>query len=167
MPSLSIERMLPADLPDVLIIERASFSMPWSRGAFLYEIEQNQVARCWVGREDGRIVGYICLWEVADELHVTNVAVHPHARRRGVARALIDSVFARGRAAGSRMILLEVRPSNAEAIALYESFGFHVVGRRRGYYYDTGEDALVMEALVSRAAARGAQGDPSPRVKRP
>src|ERR1043165_2139909 len=137
------------DLPDVLVIERASFSMPWSRGAFLYEIEQNQVARCWVGREDGRSVGYICLWEVADELHVTNVAVHPDARRRGVARALLESVFARGRVAGSRMILLEVRPSNAEAIALYESFGFRVVGRRRGYYYDAGEDAFVMEALLS------------------
>lgn len=149
MPSLSIDRMHPADLPEVLIIERASFSMPWSRGAFLYEIEQNQVARCWVGREDGRIVGYICLWEVADELHVTNVAVHPEARRRGIARALLESVFARARAAGARMVLLEVRPSNGEAIALYESFGFRSVGRRRGYYYDTGEDALVMEAQVS------------------
>ena len=149
MPSLSIDRMHPTDLPEVLVIERASFSMPWSRGAFLYEIEQNQVARCWVGREDGRIIGYICLWEVADELHVTNVAVHPGARRRGFARALLESVFARGRASGARMILLEVRPSNTEAIALYESFGFRAVGRRRGYYYDTGEDALVMEAQLS------------------
>jgi len=149
VPSLSIDRMHPSDLPEVLVIERASFSMPWSRGAFLYEIEQNQVARCWVGREDGRIVGYICLWEVADELHVTNVAVHPGARRRGIGRALLESVFARARAAGARTILLEVRPSNGEAIALYESFGFRSVGRRRGYYYDTGEDALVMEAAVS------------------
>ena len=57
MPSLSIERMRPADLSDVLAIERASFSMPWSRGAFLYEIEQNHVARCWVGRDNGRVVG--------------------------------------------------------------------------------------------------------------
>jgi [ribosomal protein S18]-alanine N-acetyltransferase len=147
--SLSIERMRASDLPDVLVIERASFSMPWSRGAFLYEIEQNQVARCWVGRDGGRIVGYICLWEVADELHVTNVAVHPDDRRRGIARALLESVFARARAASSRMVLLEVRPSNTEALALYESFGFRVVGRRRGYYYDTGEDALVMEASVT------------------
>src|SRR5215470_10340104 len=141
--------MRPADLGDVLVIERASFSMPWSRGAFLYEIEQNQVARCWVGREEGRIVGYICLWEVADELHITNVAVHPDARRRGVARALLESVFAR-----SRLVVLEVRPSNNEALALYESFGFRVVGRRRGYYYDTGEDALVMEATMAEGATR-------------
>ena len=70
MPSLSIERMRAADLSDVLAIERVSFSMPWSRDAFLYEMEQNQVARCWVGRDDGRVVGYICLWEVADELHI-------------------------------------------------------------------------------------------------
>ena len=165
MPSLSIERMLPADLPDVLVIERASFSMPWSRGAFLYEIEQNQVARCWVGREEGRIVGYICLWDVADELHVTNVAVHPDARRRGFARALLESVFGHARAAGSRMVLLEVRPSNTEAIALYDSFGFRAVGRRRGYYYDTGEDALVMEALVDSVAPRGGDSSQEPRTE--
>ena len=165
MPSLSIERMHPADLPDVLVIERASFSMPWSRGAFLYEIEQNQVARCWVGREDGRIVGYICLWEVADELHVTNVAVHPDVRRRGIARALLESVFARARAAGSRMVLLEVRPSNTEALTLYESLGFRVVGRRRGYYYDTGEDALVMEASVASVEPRGPETRPESRTK--
>ena len=162
MVSLSIERMRQADLADVLVIERASFSMPWSRGAFLYEIEQNQVARCWIGREDGRIVGYICLWEVADELHVTNVAVHPDVRRRGVARALLESVFARARVAGHRMVLLEVRPSNTEALTLYESLGFRVVGRRRGYYYDTGEDALVMEASVASIGAGGPESRPEP-----
>lgn len=162
MASLSIERMRQADLADVLVIERASFSMPWSRGAFLYEIEQNQVARCWVGREDGRIVGYVCLWEVADELHVTNVAVHPDARRRGFARALLESVFARARAAGTRMVLLEVRPTNTEALALYESFGFRVVGRRRGYYYDTGEDALVMESSVASIAPRRSEPSQEP-----
>jgi ribosomal-protein-alanine N-acetyltransferase len=157
--------MRPADLPDVLVIERASFSMPWTRGAFLYELEQNRVARCWVGREDSRVVGYICLWEVADELHITNVAVHPDARRRGVGRRLLESVFARARVAGVRMILLEVRPSNTEALALYESFGFRVVGRRRGYYYDTGEDALVMEAPVAAAEAQDRAPRPEPRAK--
>ena len=165
MPSLSIERMLAADLPDVLVIERASFSMPWSRGAFLYEIEQNQVARCWVGREEGRIVGYICLWDVADELHVTNVAVHPDARRRGIARALLESVFGHARAVGSRRVLLEVRPSNTEAIPLYDSFGFRTVGRRRGYYYDTGEDALVMEAPVAVGAPPESDSSHEPRAK--
>jgi ribosomal-protein-alanine N-acetyltransferase len=165
VPSLSIERMRSADLSDVLAIERVSFSMPWSRGAFLYEMEQNQVARCWVGRDNGRVVGYICLWEVADELHITNVAVHPEARRHGIARSLLDSVFERARAGAARIVLLEVRPSNAEALGLYESFGFRVVGRRQGYYYDTGEDALVMEATIVPVEPRGVETRREPRAK--
>jgi ribosomal-protein-alanine N-acetyltransferase len=140
--------MRSADLEEVLAIERASFSMPWSRGAFLYELEQNRVARCYVVREDGRLIGYICLWEVADEVHITNVAVHPDLRRRGVARSLLSAVLDDARQRKLRLVVLEVRPSNAEALGLYESFGFRVVGRRRGYYYDTGEDALVMEASL-------------------
>lgn len=154
MPSLSIDRMRRADLDEVLAIERASFSMPWSRGAFLYEMEQNRVARCVVVREDGRVVGYICVWEVGDELHITNIAVHPAARRRGIARTLLGQVMEEGRQRGVRVVVLEVRPSNVEALALYESFGFKVIGRRRGYYYDTGEDALVMEAILARGESR-------------
>lgn len=148
MVSLSIERMRASDLDEVLPIERASFTMPWSRGAFLYEMEQNQVARCFVLREAARLVGYICLWEVADELHVTNIAVRPDARRRGFARTLLGRTLEDARERALRLVVLEVRPSNIEARSLYESFGFRVVGRRRGYYYDTGEDALVMEATL-------------------
>lgn len=150
MVSLFIERMHASDLDEVLPIERASFTMPWSRGAFLYEMEQNQVARCFVLREAGRLVGYICLWEVADELHVTNIAVRPDARRRGFGRTLLGRTLEDARGRGLRLVVLEVRPSNIEARSLYESFGFRVVGRRRGYYYDTGEDALVMEATLGK-----------------
>jgi ribosomal-protein-alanine N-acetyltransferase len=144
--------MRPEDLEDVLAIERVSFSMPWSRGAFLYEMEQNRVARCWVTREGARLVGYLCLWEVADELHITNIAVHPATRRRGIGRALLRTVLDEARGRGPRLVVLEVRPSNHGARTLYESFGFRVVGRRRGYYYDTGEDALVMEAGLAQDA---------------
>ena len=158
MLSLSIERMRPLDLDDVLAIERASFSMPWSRGAFLYEMEQNQVARCFVVREVDRVVGYVCLWEMADELHITNIAVHPSVRRRGIGRTLLARVLDDARQRALRLVVLEVRPSNAEALALYESFGFRVVGRRRGYYYDTGEDALVMEANLGRETQGEASG---------
>jgi ribosomal-protein-alanine N-acetyltransferase len=150
---LDVERMRVEDLDEVLAIERLSFSMPWSRGAFLYEMQQNRAARCWVMREAGRVVGYVCLWEIADELHITNIAVHPGERRRGLGRTLLGGVIADGRARGLRTVVLEVRPSNREALGLYESFGFRVVGRRRGYYYDTGEDALVMEASLAAAAS--------------
>jgi ribosomal-protein-alanine N-acetyltransferase len=138
--------MRPGDLDEVVTIERASFGMPWSRGAFLYEIEQNRVARCWVLREDDRVAAYLCLWEIADELHVTNIAVHPGLRRRGLARRLLGAILEDGRTRRLRAVTLEVRPTNDEARTLYESFGFRVVGRRRGYYYDTGEDALIMES---------------------
>ena len=146
MPSRAIDRMRPEDLDEVLLIERASFSMPWSRGAFLYEMQQNRVARCWVMREDDRAIGYLCLWEIADELHITNIAIHPSWRRQGVGRMLLKGVLDDARERRLRLVVLEVRPSNAEAQGLYQSFGFRVIGRRHGYYYDTGEDALVMEA---------------------
>lgn len=148
MLSLSLDRMRAEDLDEVIAIERTAFSMPWSRGAFLYELQQNRVARCLVMREDARVVGYLCLWEIGDELHITNVAVHLEHRRRGIARSLLAGVLEDGRARRLKLVVLEVRPSNHEARALYESFGFRVIGHRRGYYYDTGEDALVMEVSL-------------------
>ena len=148
--------MRPGDLDEVVTIERAAFGMPWSRGAFLYEIEQNRVARCWVLREDERVVAYLCLWEIGDELHVTNVAVDPARRRRGHARKLLGAILEDGRSRGLRSVTLEVRPTNDEARMLYESFGFKVVGRRRGYYYDTGEDALIMESDLQAGTGRPA-----------
>src|SRR2546427_2579632 len=123
--------MRPEDLDEVLGIERASFSMPWSRGAFLYEIQQNRVARCWVMREEARVVGYLCLWEVADEVHITNIAVRPESRRRGLGRTLLGGVLDDARQRSIRLVVLEVRTSNTEARTLYESFGFRVVGDRK------------------------------------
>ena len=154
MSSLSISPMRTDDLDEVVTIERASFGMPWSRGAFLYEIEQNRVARCWVLREDDRVAAYLCLWEIGDELHVTNIAVHPALRRRGLARRLLGAILDDGRTRRLRAVTLEVRPTNDEARTLYESFGFRVVGRRRGYYYDTGEDALIMESDLQASQIR-------------
>jgi ribosomal-protein-alanine N-acetyltransferase len=165
---LIIDRMRAEDLDAVLAIERASFGMPWSRGAFLYEMQQNRVARCWVTREGRDVVGYICLWEIADEVHVTNVAVHPARRRQGIARAMLGGVIDDGRARKLRMIVLEVRPSNRDALTLYESFGFRIVGRRRGYYYDTGEDALIMEATLEGDPPKlpDMSGEPTGRLRR-
>ena len=139
---------------------------PWSRAAFRYEITQNRVARCLVVRgrlpEQGRregdpawggappaVLGYLCLWEIGHEIHITNLAVHPAHRRQGLARALLGPLLEDARARGVILAFLEVRPTNREALALYESLGFRLIGRRKNYYFDTGEDALVMEARLS------------------
>src|SRR5262245_33021207 len=145
--------MRAADLEVVLHIERASFHTPWSRQAFLHELERNRVAELWIARAGrsagaGTVVGYLCLWAIADEVHVTNLAVDPAWRGEGIARFLLGTLLVRHRTAGARRAFLEVRPANVEARRLYEGLGFHEVGRRRGYYVDTGEDALLLEARL-------------------
>src|SRR4249920_3203629 len=100
--------MRPEDLDEVLGIERASFTMPWSRGAFLYEIQQNRVARCWVMRDEGEVVGYLCIWEVADEVHINNVAVRPVRRRRCLARTLLGGILEGARQRHLRQVFLVV-----------------------------------------------------------
>lgn len=140
------------DLDEVLVIERQSFHTPWSRGAFRYELTQNRVARCLVIRVDAALAGYLCLWEISRELHITNLAVAPAFRRRGLARRLVQSVLSEARGRRLEQVFLEVRPTNVEALGLYESLGFSVIGRRKGYYFDTGEDALVMEARLAPAS---------------
>ncbi|HEY4910410.1 MAG TPA: ribosomal protein S18-alanine N-acetyltransferase [Methylomirabilota bacterium] len=151
--------MVESDLDEVLPIERVSFATPWTRAAFCYEIEQNKVARCTAMRSEGRVVGYVCLWEIGHEIHITNLAVHPEWRRRGVGRRLLAFAMAEGIARGVTLAFLEVRPSNAQALKLYEGLGFQVIGRRTGYYFDTGEDALVMEARLGGDAAPAVAGN--------
>ena len=151
--------MVESDLDEVLPIERVSFATPWTRAAFSYEIEQNKVARCTAMRSAGRVVGYVCLWEIGHEIHITNLAVHPEWRRRGVGRRLLAFAMAEGIARGVTLAFLEVRPSNAQALKLYEGLGFQVIGRRTGYYFDTGEDALVMEARLGGDAAPAVAGN--------
>jgi [ribosomal protein S18]-alanine N-acetyltransferase len=159
VPDVRIEPMRPEDLDTVLEIERVSFKTPWSREAFLHELERNRVAALWVARAErtgeatatSPVAGYLCLWVVADEVHVTNLAVDPAWRGEGIGRLLLGTLLFRHRAAGARRAFLEVRPANVEARRLYEGLGFHQVGRRRGYYVDTGEDALLLEARLDEA----------------
>jgi [ribosomal protein S18]-alanine N-acetyltransferase len=173
-PDIRIEPMRAADLDAVLHIERASFPAPWSRQAFLHELERNRVAGLWVARArrpedaDGvpAVVGYLCLWAVADEVHVTNLAVDPAWRGQGIGRFLLGTLLIHHRGSGARRAFLEVRPGNVEARRLYEGLGFREVGRRRGYYVDTGEDALLLEArLDDGPLVAGAPTDP-PSIRR-
>jgi ribosomal-protein-alanine N-acetyltransferase len=160
-PKLIAAPMVEGDLGQVLDIERVSFVTPWTRAAFSYEIDQNKVARCTTMRASRVVVGYLCLWEIGHEIHITNLAVHPEWRRRGVGHRLLALAMADGIARGVTLAFLEVRPSNARALALYESLGFQVIGRRSGYYFDTGEDALVMEARLGGDTAPAVAGNRS------
>lgn len=139
-----VDEMRLADLDQVLEIERGSYLTPWSRRAFISELTENAYALYLVGRRGQRIVGYIGMWQVIDEGHITNVAVHPAERGKGYGRALMEAAMGASVERGSVRLTLEVRVSNLVAQGLYRSLGFRQVGLRRGYYTDNGEDAYVM-----------------------
>ena len=145
---LDIGPMTVADLPRVLAIERMSFTSPWTEANFRHEIEANPLALNLVGRADGGVVAYACAHIVADELMINDLAVDSSLQRRGHGSALLRHLIESARTRGCRLATLEVRPSNAPARALYEAFGFELVGRRRGYYADTGEDALLLASAL-------------------
>lgn len=141
---ITVRTMKPKDLDAVMEVELRSFSAPWSREAFEQELSENILAHYYVLEEDGRVIGYMGLWEIIGEGHITNVAIHPDCRRRGLGALLLGEVMEAERLRGVEDFTLEVRVSNAAAIHLYEKFGFTVAGKRTGYYPDTGEDALLM-----------------------
>lgn len=147
--------MQAADLDEVMVIEWESFTTPWSRDAFLAEMEGNRFARFWVSRSAqpaGRVIGYLAAWIIYEELRIQNVAVASAWRRRGVAGDLLRHALQAGQDGGCLEAVLEVRPGNQAALALYRRFGFQPAGRRAGYYGDTGEDALLLSrSLVAEA----------------
>ena len=144
VPRLAIDRMREDDIPIVQAIEKEIFLTPWPKNAYHRELSQNRQASYIVLREDGEIVGYGGLWKVFHEAHVTTVGVRARDQNKGYGRGLFAALIQRAYALGARWITLEVRPSNEHAIRLYEAFGFKAIGRRRGYYTDNGEDALIM-----------------------
>ena len=143
--SVKIVPMTADHLEELEKLERICFSRPWSRKMLAEELE-NQCAAFLVAEDSvsGRVLGYAGLMVVADEGYITNVAVFPEYRRQGIAAQILQ-VFLQFDAANHLAFLtLEVRPSNAAAIALYQGFGFEEVGRRKNYYDLPKEDALIL-----------------------
>jgi ribosomal-protein-alanine N-acetyltransferase len=141
------EQILPmtaADVDDVYQLERLCFSLPWSREAFRLEVEQNKCARYFIARVDGRLAGYGGMWLVLDEAHITNIAVHPEFRRKGLGRLILLTLMEEAARLGIERMTLEVRVSNTPAIRLYKALGFEEGGIRKGYYANNREDALIM-----------------------
>jgi len=130
-------------LSEVLAIEQESFPTPWSRYAFYGEL-LNDFAYYIVAICGDKVVGYAGMWLITDESHITNLAVHPDYRQRGIGRYLMQELENQSVTLGAKSMTLEVRPSNSIAKGLYSSMGFFQEGWRRGYYSDTGEDALIM-----------------------
>lgn len=140
--------MRASDLPRVLAIERASFPTPWTEENFRHEIEENPMAWNVIAERDGLIVGFACSYVVGPELMINDIAVDPAHRRTGVGGAIVRHLLEGGRERGCRLATLEVRPSNTVARSLYDAEGFAVAGTRKGYYADTGEDAVLMSRAL-------------------
>ena len=146
-PGFRIRAMTTADLPRVLEIENACFSTPWKDATFRGLMRRTDTD-LYVAELEDRIVGYSACWTVIDQSELGNVAVAPEARGRGVGGTLVDVVVERVKERGAHELFLEVRESNLVAQSIYRDRGFSVVGRRRSYYAQPTEDALVMRLRV-------------------
>jgi ribosomal-protein-alanine N-acetyltransferase len=144
----TVRAMTVGDLPAVLEIDRLSFALPWPERSFRFELTENEAAHllvaevAWAGRV--RTAGYLGYWLLVDEMHISTLAVDPQLRGQGIGERLLQAGMEQARRQGAEMATLEVRPSNAEAVSLYRKYGFELVGRRRDYYRDNHEDALLM-----------------------
>ena len=139
-----IRRMQFRDVKQVAALEAATFARPWSEQSFHREVLENSVARYMVADLDGEIVGYAGAWVVMDECHITNLAVAEKERGKGYGSRLLDAVTRYAANLGAVWADLEVRVSNETAQRLYRRAGFTVLGKRKKYYEDNGEDALLM-----------------------
>ncbi len=134
------------DLEAVHSIEKESYPTPWSLRAFRAELLENDLARYFCLIADGQVAGYMGLWYILDEGHVTNIAISPRYRGRGRAEFLMRTVMQKVSIKGIKRMTLEVRVSNLAARRLYERLGFVSAGVRKGYYSDNQEDAIIMWA---------------------
>ena len=144
--TVRIRDMTRADLGSVMSIERAAFSMPWKATTFESLLQRSDADLIAAVAEDDHLVGYAVVWTVVDQAELGNVAVHDDWRKRGVGRTLVEAALERARARAAVECFLEVRESNRNAQSLYEKCGFRSIGRRRRYYSNPTEDALVMRA---------------------
>jgi [ribosomal protein S18]-alanine N-acetyltransferase len=161
-PGWSVDTLEERDLDEVLVIEEASFTNPWTRQMFQWELQNVGVSYGYVLRTPEWPVAAFCtVWVVMDEVHINNIAVRPDCRGAGVGRALLEFVLRIGAGLGARRATLEVRRSNQAALKLYERLGFTVAGVRRNYYANPVEDALILWRDSGADPARPAKGGPA------
>jgi len=157
MTEIRLRAMIADDMPAVLAIEYESYSVPWSETTFRGLLRRRD-AEMIVAEAGGAVIGYAIFWTVLDQSELGNVAVTGAWRGQGIGQRLVADVLRRADQRGVREVFLEVRPSNTSARRLYERFGFSQVGRRRNYYQDPVEDALVLRRPMRNATSLKAQG---------
>ncbi len=142
-PGFELRPMAGADLPAVLEIENTIYEFPWTQGNFRDSLAAGYDCRLFL--RDAALIGYAVLMLAADEAHLLNLSIAVHWQRQGLGSLLLERVCAVARSCGAHLIFLEVRPSNAASMRLYERYGFQQVGRRRDYYpaRESREDALI------------------------
>ena len=146
--SISLRRAVQADLAAVVEIERISFADPWSSASFRASLAEERVLFVVAESPSAGLLGYVVAWCTVDEAELANLAVIPSARGAGVGKALVGAALRYGEERGCVCMYLEVRESNAAARAVYAARGFEQVGRRRRYYREPIEDALVLRASL-------------------
>ena len=141
--SVSFREMVPDDADVVAAVEAACFPVPWSRESCGREASNEHT--CYrLAVADEQVVGFAGCWVTCDEAQITNIALLPDWRGQGLGTRLMADLMAAAKARGCTAMTLEVRPSNTAALALYHHYGFKEAGRRKGYYTDNGEDAIIM-----------------------
>ena len=143
MGEIIIRGMLPKDIDQVVAIEKICFSLPWSKESLEKELI-NELAYYQCAEDKGKIIGYMGMWRIINECHITNIAVLPEYRNKGIASMLINKMIEICKCSEIDRMTLEVRKSNIPAINLYKKFGFVEVGIRPNYYVKPVEDALIM-----------------------
>ncbi len=148
MTLLRVERLrdpgAEADIDAIVGLEAESFTNPWSRETLVWELTNSDVTRVYLLRDGQTVLAFCVCWLIFDELHINTLAVAPAARRAGLATRLLREVMAESAAAGGKVATLEVRASNAAALALYGRLGFQVAAQRPRYYTHPEEDALIL-----------------------
>jgi ribosomal-protein-alanine N-acetyltransferase len=132
------------DIESVVEIERACFSIPWTKKAFTDEIKKNKFAIYVVACIEDKVIGYGGMWKIIDEGHITNIAVHPNFRGIKAGSAIVNTLIKIANQKNIKYMTLELRVSNKAAYELYKKFNFKPEGIRKGYYSDDNEDAVIM-----------------------
>lgn len=144
MESIIVRKMELSDIDSVVDIEKNSFAIPWTKGAFEMELKKNKLAKYFVVELDGDVAAYGGVWLIIDEAHITNIAVDPKYRGKGIGKKLVEGLLEELKKLNITRVTLEVRRSNLIAQRLYKKFGFLPAGVRPEYYQDNREDAIIM-----------------------